>query len=492
MSGKAKKTKGKMQQAVLSRTLLPMIIMGVIIVIAVLVGYRTTIKEEECKNLKIVAYSISSAFDEMYPGEYRLVGDRLLSFYKGDFDITTEYDYIEHMRQANGVEISIAMGNTRILSTLKNEYNERAIQTSINAGVVSEANKSKEPIISTAYNENIKYYACYLPLYNEEDYAGLVEVLKPVSEVDNEAWNSALPVFLITCICVIVTALIIYKYTDRFVGAIESISRFLQSMISGNLSNEMPKNVTSRNDELGITGKTVVNMQNAIRVLVERDPLTGLFNRRCGNARLRKIQKYAAVSGMPYAVAMGDIDFFKKVNDTYGHEAGDMVLKRVAEIINKAMVGKGFVARWGGEEFLIAFDKTDKEGAGKELNNILNQIRSMVILYKDMNIRVTMSFGVVDGKMSNDFGTLLNAADEKLYYAKEHGRNQVVVKEPEDQEADNTEENEEVVSQVPEQSVVIQGADFGAMIDDGVVDEIIKKFTDNVIEEEEYGDNNGE
>ena len=458
MSGKAKKTKGKMQQAVLSRTLLPMIIMGVIIVIAVLVGYRTTIKEEECKNLKIVAYSISSAFDEMYPGEYKLVGDRLLSFYKGDFDITTEYDYIEHMRQANGVEISIAMGNTRILSTLKNEYNERAIQTSINAG----------------------------------DYAGLVEVLKPVSEVDNEAWNSALPVFLITCICVIVTALIIYKYTDRFVGAIESISRFLQSMISGNLSNEMPKNVTSRNDELGITGKTVVNMQNAIRVLVERDPLTGLFNRRCGNARLRKIQKYAAVSGMPYAVAMGDIDFFKKVNDTYGHEAGDMVLKRVAEIINKAMVGKGFVARWGGEEFLIAFDKTDKEGAGKELNNILNQIRSMVILYKDMNIRVTMSFGVVDGKMSNDFGTLLNAADEKLYYAKEHGRNQVVVKEPEDQEADNTEENEEVVSQVPEQSVVIQGADFGAMIDDGVVDEIIKKFTDNVIEEEEYGDNNGE
>ena len=84
MSGKAKKTKGKMQQAVLSRTLLPMIIMGVIIVIAVLVGYRTTIKEEECKNLKIVAYSISSAFDEMYPGEYKLVGDRLLSFYKGD------------------------------------------------------------------------------------------------------------------------------------------------------------------------------------------------------------------------------------------------------------------------------------------------------------------------------------------------------------------------------------------------------------------------
>ena len=116
----------------------------------------------------------------------------------------------------------------------------------------------------------------------------------------------------------------------------------------------------------------------------------------------------------------------------------------------------------------------------------------MVILYKDMNIRVTMSFGVVDGKMSNDFGTLLNAADEKLYYAKEHGRNQVVVKEPEDQEADKTEENEEVVSQVPEQSVVIQGADFGAMIDDGVVDEIIKKFTDNVIEEEEYGDSNGE
>ena len=83
------------------------------------------------------------------------------------------------------------------------------------------------------------------------------------------------------------------------------------------------------------------------------------------------------------------------------------------------MVGKGFVARWGGEEFLIVFDKTDKEGAGKELNNILNKVRSMVILYKDMNIRVTMSFGVVDGKMSNDFGTLLNAADEKLYYAKE-------------------------------------------------------------------------
>ena len=213
------------------------------------------------------------------------------------------------------------------------------------------------------------------------------------------------------------------------VDSIKKIEKFVQNMIKGELSNDMPSSVLGRKDELGVTGKNVLDMQSAIRVLVERDPLTTLYNRRYGGARLRKLQRDSEKNGMPYSLVLGDIDFFKKVNDTYGHEAGDIVLKKVSETLKKSMVGKGFVSRWGGEEFLVVFSKSDANAAKKEMEIILDKIRALEILYDSRVIKITMSFGVVDGSISKDFAELLREADARLYYGKMNGRNRIILNE---------------------------------------------------------------
>ena len=154
------------------------------------------------------------------------------------------------------------------------------------------------------------------------------------------------------------------------------------------------------------------------------DTLTGLANRRKAQSILGKLvhsQEYAAIS-----VAMGDIDFFKKVNDTYGHDAGDEVLKFVARSMKDACKEDSFVARWGGEEFLLVFPGKN----GDESRVILEELRSSIggaaIRVKDQDIRVTMTFGLTEYDYNGDIDSTIKEADEKLYQGKMNGRDQVV------------------------------------------------------------------
>ena len=162
---------------------------------------------------------------------------------------------------------------------------------------------------------------------------------------------------------------------------------------------------------------------------MECDALTGLYNRRLGDRRLRRAAKRAVDYGMDYCVGICDIDFFKKVNDTYGHEAGDTVLKAVARVLKQHMTGKQMtVARWGGEEFLLLFENCKLSDAQKVLQQIHTQIREMTIHHGDQAISVTMSMGLVQAERGASEDAMLGAADELLYYCKEHGRNQIQVK----------------------------------------------------------------
>ena len=133
----------------------------------------------------------------------------------------------------------------------------------------------------------------------------------------------------------------------------------------------------------------------------------------------------ASTNGTPFAIAIGDIDFFKKVNDTYGHSCGDLVLKSVSDILRGHMNSIGFVARWGGEEFLFVFDHLDAQQAQKSLQDLLTKIRELEIPYQDQVIRVTMTFGLVAGD-ERDQDTLLCLADNKLYEGKTGGRDRVI------------------------------------------------------------------
>lgn len=154
------------------------------------------------------------------------------------------------------------------------------------------------------------------------------------------------------------------------------------------------------------------------------DKLTGLFNRRRADEYLKAVEE--SNDGQPISIAIGDIDFFKKVNDTYGHDAGDEVLKYLARVMRETSRDGTFLARWGGEEFLMVFPDSNGDNAYIAVERLREAIENSVILVGDERINVTMTFGLAEYSFNRNSESTIKEADEKLYLGKQGGRNRVV------------------------------------------------------------------
>jgi len=160
--------------------------------------------------------------------------------------------------------------------------------------------------------------------------------------------------------------------------------------------------------------------------LATTDGLTGLMNRRTLVERLEKWEEKASQREMGIgAIAIADIDFFKKINDTYGHECGDMVLIQLSSLMEHFMEDKGVLARWGGEEFLFVFRNCNGDEAYDALFELQSKIRKMRILYKGETIAVTMTFGLQEYDYT-DYQRAITEADKKLYMGKNSGRDRII------------------------------------------------------------------
>lgn len=177
-------------------------------------------------------------------------------------------------------------------------------------------------------------------------------------------------------------------------------------------------------ESLGIVSEETLKYVEKLNHKLMHDKLTGVYNRMYLEEKLVIfMQKAYRQSGV--SVAMCDIDFFKKVNDTYGHDCGDLVLKTVAATLRDFMHPYGFAARWGGEEFLLVFEHTDYDRAKQALEELLERIRAIECPYGDQTVHVTMTFGLAGGD-TPDILHLLKTADDRLYEGKTSGRNRVV------------------------------------------------------------------
>jgi len=171
------------------------------------------------------------------------------------------------------------------------------------------------------------------------------------------------------------------------------------------------------------------SVQNSIEMAIT-DPLTGLHNRRYLESHIGTLAEQAASRGKPLALMILDIDFFKSVNDTYGHDAGDDVLREFATRIRKSIRGIDLAARYGGEEFVIVMPETDLHVAGIIAERLRRSIASepFSIEKGTKRIEVTISVGISMLEEKNEpVADVLKRADQALYRAKHDGRNRVVV-----------------------------------------------------------------
>lgn len=177
--------------------------------------------------------------------------------------------------------------------------------------------------------------------------------------------------------------------------------------------------------EYGYIKGKLVSENNQLDQFATFDPLTNLLNRRSGNAKLKLVYDKHYHDEDAFSIIMCDIDKFKLVNDTYGHDAGDFVLKEVAWILKDSVRGDDVVCRWGGEEFLVIVNSS-KSNAAVLAERIRSQIEAHTYRYNNLELKVTLTLGVSSYHANTDITSLIKSADQKLYRGKENGRNQVV------------------------------------------------------------------
>lgn len=162
--------------------------------------------------------------------------------------------------------------------------------------------------------------------------------------------------------------------------------------------------------------------------LARKDGLTGLYLRRYFLSRLNDELIRAARYNDRFSVIMFDIDFFKKVNDTYGHITGDFILKEIARIISDTVAEQGLCSRWGGEEFLVFIPYQSKKEVYALAENIRKTIEQYNFYFNDQNIKITISGGISSyPEDATGIERLIELADQKLYKAKQSGRNRIEI-----------------------------------------------------------------
>lgn len=157
------------------------------------------------------------------------------------------------------------------------------------------------------------------------------------------------------------------------------------------------------------------------------DVLSGLYNRRGMKANLELEYARSKRSQLNTSVIMCDIDFFKKVNDKYGHEKGDEVIKTVGKVFNSELRKQDSLARWGGEEYLFLLPTTNAEQAMVLAEKLREKIEGTIFQYKNTQFSITVSMGVRQFTSFDTIDDAINNADKKLYQAKSEGRNRCIM-----------------------------------------------------------------
>jgi diguanylate cyclase len=203
--------------------------------------------------------------------------------------------------------------------------------------------------------------------------------------------------------------------------------------LTKSLVHKMQKNIAAQQKEIDDLKTSKAELEKLLTI----DELTEISSRRSYEERFDLEIKRMKRNKSPLYLLISDIDDFKRINDIYGHKTGDAILKAVAQALKSSIRGIDFIARWGGEEFVVLCPETNEKGAV----NVAEKLRKTVETHeftanykvsgeenvvKKERIHITISVGVVEVEEGEDVGTAFNKADKAMYEAKEKGKNKVV------------------------------------------------------------------
>lgn len=414
----------------LALAVLPILVLGIVLMVVSMQTFSDKMEGHVRKEMTQQTKLILKILDENYPGEFSLNKDVKGNYhiYKGGKDITKDTEFIDNMKEIMGVEVTLFCQDVRLQTTLRDTKGRLFINTAVSSVITKDVLKKKKTHFyrSTTNVGDERYFAYYEPIFLEDGTCfGMVGVCRKATDIEKNIRMAVRPILLLSIAAIFVIGAISISYTRILTKRIRILQQFMKKLTKEDFEAEMPAGLLKVEDEIGDLARSGKKMQESIRRQVELDELTQLYNRRYGDKCLRQMCKKMQESGIEYCVAIGDIDFFKKVNDRYGHEAGDVVLTKVARILREKIMSKGYVCRWGGEEFLIVLEDCEQEQAKQILQDVLDVLRGQSIECQGQNICVTMSVGVVQVASDEKIDDILRRADKKLYDAKAGGRDRI-------------------------------------------------------------------
>lgn len=409
----------KIRHQLLIVVLVPIILLGILINFIGGLLISGFYSENIYNQLKISTDVLLSGMELMENGDYNYENGILK---KGSTDIIGS-DMFYNIKQKDGIDTTVFWGDTRVLTTLQDGNGNYYVSTKADSEITKQVLEcGNDYYLKSITINDTPYVGYYRPLSDSTGaIVGMIFAGKEKRSYYQEVGLIHFWFLVFSALAVAGAAWVCLSYCHKLERDIESLGGFLGEIEKGNLDPVLDEKLTSRKDEIGEIGKRVSAMRDQLKRLVDIDPLTSLNNRRSGMKRLQKLHE----SGADYTIVMCDIDFFKKINDNYGHSAGDEVLTQVSSLMLESVKNCGFANRWGGEEFLLVYEmSTDK--AVQKTAELREKIISQSFVFGESDVSVTMTFGISKGDTSAAIEDNIKIADERLYCGKRNGRNKIV------------------------------------------------------------------
>lgn len=413
------KRKSGIRKKLLLVSVFPTIFLGLVVfTLGIVLIYEFATESIETE-LKTTAYTLKGCFDMTVRGDY-YYEDEMLK--KGEVNIS-DSSMLYDIKGRAEVDTTIFWKDTRVITTIENAQGVSAAGTTASEKVIEKVlYNGNDYFIRNVIITGKRYIGFYTPLKNMDGtIVGMVFAGKTMSMVYRHIVKIILWFLLFTAIAVSLAAFMIKNFSEKLILDIDVIKHYLHMLTIGNFGVKMDERITKREDEIGEIGVYAIKMGRSLESLIELDGLTSLYNRRSCHNRIKRLVD----ERKRFTIVMGDIDFFKKVNDKYGHDCGDRVLIFISKMIKDNVGENGFACRWGGEEFLLVYE-LDYEDAKKKVETLLEQIRDFRFEYNTQDIRVTMTFGMKEMEMGVSYEKIIKAADDNLYKGKTDGRNRIV------------------------------------------------------------------
>lgn len=372
------------------------------------------------------AETLQNLFEKEHPGD--LNSNAYFIYRYGEKVVVAEdfYTIVDYIGSSEDVEFTVFYGDMRIFTTIVNPSGSTPVGTHAADFVSEEVIGGKETKVYNNIDINGEIYmGCYIPIINSDGaVSGMYFAGRPLRSAIDNVLTVIIGFVIVVALTLVVSVSLCIVFTEKMIKDLGDIKQYINKIAAGDFDARMKEKTLKRDDEIGDIGRNAEKLYVNLRDMVERDPLTMLLNRRSCLMKMEELTENKVL----YTVAMGDIDFFKKINDTYGHACGDYVLKEVSSLL-KGYAGESyaFVSRWGGEEFLIVFPSKGTEEALGIVSEILDEIRKAEYTYEEKTFKVTMTFGISQYRSGDNREAAVNRADKLLYKGKQSGRNRIIV-----------------------------------------------------------------